>query len=264
MNISKLTIDNFGSISRIEAFPNYINVIDDPGVFTAALIVSRNTYGMQRMKIPRFEESTRVCAELSDGENLYPVEIRYHPRTPHNMAVDHCDDRTFYRNIEEQRASFFDGGVYSDVLGKYKIATDEREKRSLKKRTDRVGATGTFRRFLRMFIEENSEFPISKEKGIVAVADENGRYVPRKDGAPHALSETESILFEYTSFLLMGRFWAEFGKMRDMNRTEMPLFIPDITQKFDPSIASIDKVISLAAKAGRQVFILKGKMKNGI
>ena len=259
MNITKLTMDNFGKISHIEILPKNINIVDNHDIFAAALIASRNMYGIQNVKTPRFDENTYICAEFSDGEKLYPVEIGYHPRTPHNMAIDHVDDRIFYRNIEEQRASFFDGGVYSDVLEKYKIATDEREKRSLKKRTDHIGATGTFRRFLRRFIEENREFPISKEKGIVAVADRNGRYIPQKDGAPYFLSETESVIFEYLSFLLIGRFWTEFGMMRDMNRTEMPLFIPDITQKLDPNVASMDTIVSLASKTGRQVFVLKGK-----
>ena len=247
MNITKLTVDNFGSISHTEILPKNINIIDNADIFAAALIVSRNMYGMQQVKIPRFGENLRILSEFSCGENFYLVEAKYNPHAPHCIAVDHIDDRIFYRNIEELRASFFDGGVYSDVLEKYKIAVDEREKRLLEKRTDRVGSTVTFRRFLRHFIEENREFVISKEKGIAAVANESGRYIPQKHGAPYFLSETESVLFEYMSFLLIGRFWAEFGKVRDYSRTEMPLFITDISKRLDPAVAGVDTVISLAA-----------------
>ena len=237
--------------------PTKINIIENPDVFYAAMRASYTSSVLPKTKMSRFSKGTRIFACFAGNDEIYSSEVTLDEKG--KVDIQQSDEQAFYRNAEEGRASVFDGGVFSDTFEQYLVFYDERTRRKNAKITDRFCTLATFRNALKRFMSENAEFVISEKKNIVAQLDENGKYVPMKDGKQYVLSETESRLFEFCSFIKVGQFWAEFGEFRDINRTELPLFIVDFSDRLDPSVADFDEIITLAKRSSRQTFVLKKK-----
>lgn len=69
------------------------------------------------------------------------------------------------------------------------------------------------------------------------------------------LSESESMVYHFMSFIHLAKFWADIEKMRDMNHPLKPLIIPLFLEMLDENI-DVSAFISLVVGCERQAIFI--------
>ena len=285
MFVKKLTLEHFGRFEyKSFHFCDSLNVLageDTRAVFAALCVALCNRLLRFRVSPYCFSENSRIYAEIEAGGADYVSETVYSADAPEHCETNvYCGGRrlteeerrtVFHVSLEEEECSYFvnrhDYNSYvpfaeldfAKKLAEYRSGLQEENRKEFSERTDGAGTTHTFRRELKRFCNGFLPQPIRLEKRLWLTMDEAGSFLSEDVRPRTDLSTTEEVLFQYSCFLQVNRFWG--GMQRVMGCTvEKPLFISALVDNIDESIC-LSPLLAEALSLGKQVFLFTDDKK---
>lgn len=269
MLIKRIQIEDFEGIDHFESsFDSQLAVLSpeiaDTFVKAIGVILKSKYLAGGDVDV---KKSTVIKAEIEISETVYYISAT---GLPDAKSFDYvvttkegnpCDD--FYEMIhqsqEEERLSCFTydrKNRFSDKFKYYKDSEKYYSKKEFSGLTDGIGDTRLFRACLNDHIKRSNQ-DFSKDGIGAIIIDDTGRMV--LDGKPspferELLSESDSVVFEFLSFLNVCRFWQEIEEIRDLNHINWPVIIFDLAESLGDSKALSDYVKE-ALLSNRQIFI---------
>ena len=76
------------------------------------------------------------------------------------------------------------------------------------------------------------------------------------------LSESETVLYHYLSFISIADFWSRAEKIRNLNRVNKPLIVSNFLERLDGSI-DLSEIVRRTNKIDRQVIMFSENPING-
>lgn len=282
MYIKKLTIEHFGRIEyKSFHFCDSLNVLagkNTQTVFAALCVALCNRLLRFQVSPYCLMENSRIYAEIEAGGADYVSETVYSADAPEHCETNvYCGRRklteeerraVFHVSAEEEECSYFINRYdyrryipfaeldYSKKLAEYRKALQEENRQEFSERTDGAGTTQTFRRELKKFCYGFLPQPIRIEKQLLLTMDEDGSFLTKDVQLRMDLSATEEILFQYSCFLEVNRFWNEVRKI--IGRTaKKPLFISALPDHIDLCV-DLASLLEQTLELNRQVFLFTG------
>lgn len=285
MFVKKLTLEHFGRFEyKSFHFCDSLNVLageDTRAVFAALCVALCNRLLRFRVSPYCFSENSRIYAEIEAGGADYVSETVYSADAPEHCETNvYCGGRrlteeerrtVFHVSLEEEECSYFVNRYdyyryvpfaeldFAKKLAEYRSGLQEENRQEFSERTDGAGTTHTFRRELKRFCNGFLPQPIRLEKRLWLTMDEDGSFLSEDVRPRTDLSTTEEVLFQYSCFLQVNRFWG--GMQRVMGCTvEKPLFISALVDNIDESIC-LSPLLAEALFLGKQVFLFTDDKK---
>lgn len=276
MNIRKLKIEHFGSISCFEAvFHSDLIVISGRNSEIIASAVKLLTGG-RLSKQENFlfcSDTVRLSAEVElDREEIYYIEIKDSAQTGlpvfRALKPDAHEDHTeeYFMRVrqsgEEEISNIFSDFKNRRYPHKIKCYMDTEKyypNGNFGDITDGIGTTKTFRSYLKNYIRTYKPQCLRKGKEYLLILDNNGEFRvthPKLpvDTVPN-LSESENILYHYLCFLNLSEFWYGIEQIKDIHYVPRPLIISAFVERIDSSIDITDFIVR-TRKLGRQTFLM--------
>ena len=220
MIIEKLTIENFGNISRLEqAFHPKLTVINTcENEITAALCILLQLPTPKNTNAPKMKTKTRLCADFHTSRHRYAVSATWNKTARIVELSAKSDDnilnfdqfcRTVHRNAEFESLSFFrpEQEKYIERFCRYKDPESYYAGKTFTALTDGIGDTRTFRSALNRFLKEPNDCNVSFLP--------DGRAIVNN-------TSTETLL---AVFFLLNEFWNGIEQIRNPNAERFPLLI---------------------------------------
>lgn len=279
MFVKKLTLEHFGGFEyKSLNFCDFLNVIageDTRAAFAALNVALCNRLLRLQVSPYCFSEKSRVFAEIESNGAMYISETEYcadaadHSATRlysggRPLAGEECH-ALFRESLEEEECSYFINRYdyaryvpfkeleFSRKLAEYREAMRSEDRMSFAARTDGIGLTHTFRRELKKFYGEFLPREICSAKRLRLILNEDGVFSVKDVRLRSDLSRTEEVLFQFSCFLEVNRFWGEV--QRTMGRTvNKPLYVTALVDNIDRGVAFSPFTAQLLSM-GRQVFI---------
>ena len=129
--------------------------------------------------------------------------------------------------------------------------------------TNGYGTTRSFRGFITDYIKHFKPIKLRSDKEIFLKLSADGEFnvgfINSNDKV--FLSESESVLYHYLSFISIADFWSIAEKIRNLNRVNKPLIVSRFLELLDDSI-DLSEVVTKTRKIDRQVIIFSEKYVN--
>ena len=129
--------------------------------------------------------------------------------------------------------------------------------------TNGYGTTRSFRGFITDYIKHFKPIRLRSDKDIFlklsAEGEFNVGFINSNDKV--FLSESESVLYHYLSFISIADFWSRAEKIRNLNRVNKPLIVTRFLELLDDSI-DLSEILNKTRKIDRQVIIFSEKHVN--
>ena len=129
--------------------------------------------------------------------------------------------------------------------------------------TNGYGTTRSFRGFITDYIKHFKPIKLRSDKEIFLKLSADGEFnvgfINSNDKV--FLSESESVLYHYLSFISIADFWSRAEKIRNLNRVNKPLIVSRFLELLDDSI-DLSEVVIKTRKIDRQVIIFSEKHVN--
>ena len=129
--------------------------------------------------------------------------------------------------------------------------------------TNGYGTTRSFRGFITDYIKHFKPIKLRSDKEIFLKLSADGEFnvgfINSNDKV--FLSESESVLYHYLSFISIADFWSRAEKIRNLNRVNKPLIVSRFLELLDDSI-DLSEVVTKTRKIDRQVIIFSEKHVN--
>ena len=129
--------------------------------------------------------------------------------------------------------------------------------------TNGYGTTRSFRGFITDYIKHFKPIKLRSDKEIFLKLSTDGEFnvgfINSNDKV--FLSESESVLYHYLSFISIADFWSRAEKIRNLNRVNKPLIVSRFLELLDDSI-DLSEVVTKTRKIDRQVIIFSEKHVN--
>ena len=129
--------------------------------------------------------------------------------------------------------------------------------------TNGYGTTRSFRGFITDYIKHFKPIRLRTDKDLFLKLSTDGEFnvgfINSNDKV--FLSESESVLYHYLSFISIADFWSRAEKIRNLNRVNKPLIVSRFLELLDGSI-DLSEVVTKTRKIDRQVIIFSEKHVN--
>ena len=129
--------------------------------------------------------------------------------------------------------------------------------------TNGYGTTRSFRGFITDYIKHFKPIRLRTDKDLFLKLSTDGEFnvgfINSNDKV--FLSESESVLYHYLSFISIADFWSRAEKIRNLNRVNKPLIVSRFLELLDDSI-DLSEVVTKTRKIDRQVIIFSEKHVN--
>ena len=129
--------------------------------------------------------------------------------------------------------------------------------------TNGYGTTRSFRGFITDYIKHFKPIRLRTDKDLFLKLSTDGEFnvgfINSNDKV--FLSESESVLYHYLSFISIADFWSRAEKIRNLNRVNKPLIVSRFLELLDDSI-DLSEVVTKTRKIDRQVIIFSEKYVN--
>ena len=130
--------------------------------------------------------------------------------------------------------------------------------------TNGYGTTRSFRGFITDYIKHFKPIKLREDKALFLKLSNDGEFnvgfINNNDKV--FLSESETVLYHYLSFISIADFWSRAEKIRNMNRVNKPLIASNFLERLDCSI-DLSEIVCLTNKIDRQVIMFSEKPVNG-
>ena len=129
--------------------------------------------------------------------------------------------------------------------------------------TNGYGTTRSFRGLITDYIKHFKPIRLRTDKDLFLKLSTDGEFnvgfINSNDKV--FLSESESVLYHYLSFISIADFWSRAEKIRNLNRVNKPLIVSRFLELLDDSI-DLSEVVTKTRKIDRQVIIFSEKHVN--
>lgn len=129
--------------------------------------------------------------------------------------------------------------------------------------TNGYGTTRSFRGFITDYIKHFKPIRLRTDKDLFLKLSTDGEFnvgfINSNDKV--FLSESESVLYHYLSFISIADFWSRAEKIRNLNRVNKPLIVSNFLECLDGSI-DLSEIVRRTNKIDRQVIIFSEKHVN--
>ena len=130
--------------------------------------------------------------------------------------------------------------------------------------TNGYGTTRSFRGFITDYIKHFKPIRLRSDKEIFLKLSADGEFnvgfINSNDKV--FLSESESVLYHYLSFISIADFWSRAEKIRNLNRVNKPLIVSNFLERLDGSI-DLSEIVRRTNKIDRQVIMFSENPVNG-
>ena len=260
MYIKEIYIDNFGKLtSTTFGFDNSINTIK---TMHGAELTDALELVLGNKTDSRFLNSKTIIKATVNIEKTYYVEIKSKKLQAFDENGTNCTEDYLHlisNHKEENDASCFKNfrsKNFPHKLLKYKNTEKYYSGNEFATVTGGFGGTKTFRSYLNSYIKNFEPLPLINGKENFLTLDETGEFdVLRNNDNDIPLSESESMVYHFMSFIHLAKFWADIEKMRDMNHPLKPLIMPLFLEMLDENI-DVSAFISLAVGCERQAIFI--------
>ena len=129
--------------------------------------------------------------------------------------------------------------------------------------TNGYGTTRSFRGFITDYIKHFKPIKLREDKDLYLKLSNEGEFNVGLINSNEKvfLSESESVLYHYLSFISIADFWSRAEKIRNLNRVNKPLIVSRFLELLDDSI-DLSEVVTKTRKIDRQVIIFSEKHVN--
>ena len=130
--------------------------------------------------------------------------------------------------------------------------------------TNGYGTTRSFRGFITDYIKHFKPIKLRSDKEIFLKLSADGEFnvgfINSNDKV--FLSESETVLYHYLSFISIADFWSRAEKIRNLNRVNKPLIVSNFLERLDGSI-DLSEIVRRTNKIDRQVIMFSENPVNG-
>lgn len=129
--------------------------------------------------------------------------------------------------------------------------------------TNGYGTTRSFRGFITDYIKHFKPIKLREDKDLYLKLSNEGEFNVGLINSNEKvfLSESESVLYHYLSFISIADFWSRAEKIRNLNHVNKPLIVSNFLERLDCSI-DLSEIVRRTNKIDRQVIIFSEKYVN--
>lgn len=211
--------------------------------------------------VAELDKNYRIIGEKNAGEMQFSVAVYNEDRE--------CTEEYFaaISQSEEMDSSlYFHRLVRQDFphkLLRYKDLQKHYPDGNFAQLTNGYGTTRSFRAFLTDYIKNFKPILLREGKNYFLEISECGAFTvidsDRNETAD--LSESETLLYHYLSFISIADFWDRAEKIRNMNRVKKPLVVSEFLERLDESV-DITEILRRTDRLDRQTIIIAEDDKN--
>lgn len=223
---------------------------------------ARSFYNIRFLAVVELDKTYYIRGNKNKGDLLFDVSVFSDETECMEEYFEMVKDAT-----EIDSALFFHRFKRQDFphkLFKYRDLLKYYPNGDFSSLTNGYGTTRSFRGFITDYIKHFKPIRLRTDKDLFLKLSTDGEFnvgfINSNDKV--FLSESESVLYHYLSFISIADFWSRAEKIRNLNRVNKPLIVSRFLELLDDSI-DLSEIVRRTNKIDRQVIMFSEKPING-
>lgn len=221
-------------------------------------------YDVRFLAIVNIDNIYCICGEKRKGEAKFNLSVY-----KENKEIDCLEE--YYNLVFQNQELYYDlffkqfkKQDYPHKLLKYKDLLKYYPNGDFAKLTNGYGTTRSFRGFITDYIKHFKPIKLREDKDFYLKLSNEGEFNVGLINSNEKvfLSESESVLYHYLSFISIADFWSRAEKIRNLNHVNKPLIVSNFLEHLDCSI-DLSEIVRRTNKIDRQVIMFSEKPING-
>jgi hypothetical protein len=269
MYIKKIIIEKNGKITESLEFDKGLSVVkwsaeiyDIIKLLLGIKEAAHSSHNIRFLAVAELDKTYYIRGSKNKGELLFNISV-FSDETE-------CTEEYFEmvkEAAEIDSALFFHRFKRQDFphkLFKYRDLLKYYPNGDFSSLTNGYGTTRSFRGFIADYIKHFKPIRLRPNKDLFLKLSTDGEFnvgfINSNDKV--FLSESESVLYHYLSFISIADFWSRAEKIRNLNRVNKPLIVSNFLERLDCSI-DLSEIVRRTNKIDRQVIMFSEKPING-
>ena len=266
--VKQIVIEKNGKIAESLKFDKGLSVIkgsaetyDIIKLLLGIKEAARSFHNIRFLSVVELDKTYYIRGNKNKGDLLFSVSV-------FSDEIE-CTEEYFEmvkESVEIDSALFFHRFKKQDFphkLFKYRDLLKYYPNGDFSSLTNGYGTTRSFRGFITDYIKHFKPIRLRTDKDLFLKLSTDGEFnvgfINSNDKV--FLSESESVLYHYLSFISIADFWSRAEKIRNLNRVNKPLIVSRFLELLDDSI-DLSEVVTKTRKIDRQVIIFSEKHVN--
>ena len=266
--VKQIVIEKNGKITESLKFDKGLSVIkgsaetyDIIKLLLGIKEAARSFHNIRFLSVVELDKTYYIRGNKNKGDLLFSVSV-------FSDEIE-CTEEYFEmvkESVEIDSALFFHRFKKQDFphkLFKYRDLLKYYPNGDFSSLTNGYGTTRSFRGFITDYIKHFKPIRLRTDKDLFLKLSTDGEFnvgfINSNDKV--FLSESESVLYHYLSFISIADFWSRAEKIRNLNRVNKPLIVSRFLELLDDSI-DLSEVVTKTRKIDRQVIIFSEKHVN--
>ena len=223
---------------------------------------ARSFYNIRLLAVVEHDKTYYIRGSKNKGDLLFDVSI-FSDETECTeeyfdtlKEADEINSSLFFHRFKRQD--------FPHKLFKYRDLLKYYPNGDFSSLTNGYGSTRSFRGFITDYIKLFKPIRLRANKDLFLKLSNDGEFnvgfINSNDKV--FLSESESVLYHYLSFISIADFWSRAEKIRNLNRVNKPLIVSNFLERLDVSI-DLSEIVRRTNKIDRQVIMFSEKPVNG-
>lgn len=266
--VKQIVIEKNGKITESLKFDKGLSVVkgsaeiyDIIKLLLGIKEAARSFHNIRFLSVVELDKTYYIRGNKNKGDLLFSVSV-------FSDEIE-CTEEYFEmvkESVEIDSALFFHRFKKQDFphkLFKYRDLLKYYPNGDFSSLTNGYGTTRSFRGFITDYIKHFKPIRLRTDKDLFLKLSTDGEFnvgfINSNDKV--FLSESESVLYHYLSFISIADFWSRAEKIRNLNRVNKPLIVSRFLELLDDSI-DLSEVVIKTRKIDRQVIIFSEKHVN--
>ena len=263
--VKQIVIEKNGKITESLKFDKGLSVIkgsaetyDIIKLLLGIKEAARSFHNIRFLSVVELDKTYYIRGSKNKGDLLFDVSV-FSDETE-------CTEEYFEmvkESVEIDSALFFHRFKRQDFphkLFKYRDLLKYYPNGDFSSLTNGYGTTRSFRGFITDYIKHFKPIRLRSCKDIFLKLSADGEFnvgfINNNDKV--FLSESETVLYHYLSFISIADFWSRAEKIRNLNRVNKPLIVSRFLELLDDSI-DLSEILNKTRKIDRQVIMFSEK-----
>ena len=264
--IKKIVIEKNGKIIEKHNFGGKINVVHNTDICDVIKCLlgicepKKSLYNMRFFAVVELEQIYYIRGKKEKGSSTFTSSI-YKEDTDVDCCKEYFDFVKQYSELDS--VIFFNKFKRQDYphkLLKYKDLLTYYPNGDFSELTNGYGKTRSFRGFVTNYIKHFKPVRLREGKEGYLKLSKDGEFTVGylNNDEKVYLSESETMLYHYLSFISITDFWSRAEKIRNLNRVNKPLIVSGFFEFLDDSI-DLSELLRHTNKLTRQVILIVPK-----
>lgn len=223
---------------------------------------ARSFYNIRFLAVVEHDKTYYIRGSKNKGDLLFDVSIFSDETECTEEYFDTLKDANeinavlFFHRFKRQD--------YPHRLFKYRDLLKYYPEGDFSSLTNGYGTTRSFRGFITDYIKHFEPIKLRDDKDLYLKLSNEGEFNVGLINSNEKvfLSESETVLYHYLSFISIADFWSRAEKIRNLNRVNKPLIVSNFLERLDGSI-DLSEIVRRTNKIDRQVIMFSEKPING-